>query len=63
MLCFFCMGDYMKKIIPFESMKQIGAKVPKELHHALKVRAAEEGKSISEIVEALIRKYIHKETP
>ena len=53
----------MKTRKPLDFMKQIGAKIPNELHHVLKVRAAEEGKSISEIVESLIRKYIHKETP
>jgi len=43
-----------------DNMKQIGAKIPKELHHILKVRAAEEGKSIAAIVEELIREYIRK---
>ena len=41
-----------------DGMKQLVAKVPEEVHRALKIRAAEEGKSIGIIVEGLIRHYI-----
>jgi hypothetical protein len=41
-----------------ETMKQLVAKVPEEVHRALKVRAAEEGKSVAIIVEGLIRHYL-----
>ena len=41
-------------------MKQLVAKVPEEVHRALKVRAAEEGKSVAVIVEGLIRAYLTK---
>jgi len=43
-----------------DNMKTLVAKVPEEVHHVLKVRAAEEGKSIAAIVEELIREYIRK---
>jgi predicted HicB family RNase H-like nuclease len=48
------------KTKPKESMKQLSAKVPEEVHRALKVRAAEEGKSVAVIVEGLIREYLVK---
>lgn len=43
-----------------ETMKQLSVKVPEEVHKALKVRAAEEGKSVAIIVEGLIRGYLVK---
>jgi len=43
-----------------DGMKQLSAKVPDEVHRALKIRAAEEGKSVAVIVEGLIREYIRK---
>ena len=43
-----------------ESMKQLSAKVPVEVHKALKIRAAEEGRSVAVIVEGLIREYVQK---
>jgi len=33
-------------------------RIPADVHRALKVRAAEEGRSVAEIVEALIRQYL-----
>jgi plasmid stability protein len=41
-----------------ENMKQLGVKIPDEVHKALKIRAAEEGKSAAVIVEGLVRKYL-----
>lgn len=41
-----------------DHLKQLVARVPVEVHHALKIKAAEEGKSIGIIVEGLIRHYI-----
>lgn len=35
-------------------MKQLVARVPVEVHKALKIRAAEEGRSVAIIVEGLI---------
>ena len=43
-----------------DGMKQLVARVPVEVHRAIKVRAAEEGKSVAVIVEKLIREYIKK---
>lgn len=53
-------GEGIMKTKPKESMKQLSAKVPEEVHKALKVRAAEEGKSVAVIVEGLIREYVQK---
>jgi len=41
-----------------DGMKQLVARVPVEVHRALKIRAAEEGKSAAVIVEGLIRHYL-----
>ena len=38
--------------------KQMTIRIPADVHRALKVRAAEEGRSVAEIVEALIRQYL-----
>ena len=43
-----------------DGMKQLVARVPVEVHKALKIRAAEEGRSVAVIVEGLIREYIQK---
>ena len=43
-----------------DGMKQLVARVPVEVHKALKIRAAEEGKSVAVIVEGLIREYLTK---
>lgn len=43
-----------------DHLKQLVARVPVEVHHALKIKAAEEGKSIGIIVEGLIRAYLVK---
>jgi predicted HicB family RNase H-like nuclease len=48
------------KTKPKANMKQLVARVPEEVHRALKVRAAEEGKSVAVIVEGLIRAYLTK---
>lgn len=38
--------------------KALTVRVPAEVHRALKVRAAEEGKSVAIIVEGLVRQYL-----
>jgi len=43
-----------------KEMKQVVIRVPEEVHRALKIRAAEEGRSIGVIVEGLIREYLTK---
>ena len=43
-----------------DNMKQLVARVPEEVHRALKVRAAEDGKSIAVVIEGLIREYLVK---
>lgn len=48
------------KTKPKDKMKMLVARVPEEVHKALKVRAAEEGKSVAVIVEGLIRAYLVK---
>jgi len=40
------------------SWKQLTIRVPSEVHRALKIRAAEEERSCSVIVEGLIRRYL-----
>ena len=43
-----------------DTMKQLAVKVPEEVHRALKIKAAEEGKSVAVIVEGIIREYLVK---
>lgn len=38
--------------------KQLVVRIPPDVHHALKVRAAEEGRSIAVLVEGLVRGYL-----
>ena len=38
--------------------KMMTVRVPPEVHRALKIRAAEEGKTVAVIVEGLIRQYL-----
>ncbi len=43
-------------------MKQVIARVPVEVHRALKTQAAEEGRSVSGIITGLIGEYLIKTT-
>jgi len=43
-----------------DGRKQVVARVPVDVHKAIKIRAAEEGKSVAVIVEKLIREYLVK---
>ena len=43
------------KTKPKDKMKMLVARVPEEVHKAIKVRSVEEGKSIAVVVEGLIR--------
>jgi len=49
------------KTKPKDNMKQLVARIPEEVHRGIKVRAAEEGKSVAVIVEGLIRQYLVEE--
>jgi len=51
-------GEGIMKTKLNDGMKQLVARVPVEVHKALKIRAAEEGKSAAVIVEGLIRHYL-----
>ena len=41
-----------------KEMKQVVIRVPEEVHRALKIRAAEEGRSLAVIIEGLVREYL-----
>ena len=43
-----------------DGRKQIVARVPVEVHKAIKIRAAEDGRSVAVIGEKLIREYLTK---
>ena len=53
-------GEGIMKTKLNDGMKQLVARVPVEVHKALKIRAAEDGKSIAVVVEKLIREYLVK---
>lgn len=53
-------GEGIMKTKLNDGMKQLVARVPVEVHKALKIRAAEEGRSVAIIVEGLIREYLTK---
>lgn len=40
--------------------KQLTIRIPPELHRAIRIRAAEEGRSCAAIVEGLVRQYLGK---
>ncbi|MGA2109892.1 MAG: toxin-antitoxin system HicB family antitoxin [Syntrophorhabdales bacterium] len=46
---------------PPSNLKQLVVRVPEEVHRAMKIRAAEKGRSVAVIVEGLIREYLSKE--
>ena len=48
----------MKTKTPKVIWKQLTVRVPVEVHRALKVRAAEEGRSLAVIIEGLVREYL-----
>ena len=41
-----------------EAKKQLTFYIPADVHKALKIRAAEDEKTVSELVEGLIRRYL-----
>ena len=41
-----------------DAWKQMTVRVPPEVHRALKIRAAEEGRTVAVIVEDLVRGYL-----
>lgn len=40
--------------------KQLVARIPEDVHRALKVRAAAQGKSVAVIIEGLVREFLVK---
>ena len=44
-----------------QKWKMMTVRVPPEVHRALKIRAAEEGRSMAETIERLIREYVTAE--
>ena len=48
------MGDKEHKI----TWKQLTVRIPAEVHRGLKIRAAEEGRSVAVTIEGLIRQYL-----
>lgn len=46
------------KRVKVGAWKQLVARVPPEVHRALRIRAAEEGRSCAVIVEGLVRQYL-----
>jgi len=53
-------GEEAMKTKLNDGRKQVVARVPVDVHKAIKIRAAEEGKSVAVIVEKLIREYLVK---
>ena len=51
-------GDTMKK--PKAAWKQLTVRLPEDVHRALKVRVAEEGRNMGEVIEGLVRLYLVK---
>ncbi len=49
------------KTKPQAEMKTLVSRIPVEVHRALKVRAAEEGRSIAVIIEQLVRQYVARD--
>lgn len=50
------MGKLKKTVA--EDYKQLTVRIPPDLHRALRIRAAEEGKALTIIIEGLIRQYL-----
>lgn len=46
------------KTKPKDNMKQLVVRIPEEVHRALKIKAAEEGKPLTIIIEGLARQYL-----
>jgi plasmid stability protein len=44
---------------PKTAWKQLTIRIPVEVHRALKVRAAEEGRAVACIIESLARQYLN----
>jgi predicted HicB family RNase H-like nuclease len=51
-------SDSMKT--PKTKWKQLTIRIPEEVHRALKIRVAEEGGSMAEVIEKLVREYLVK---
>jgi predicted HicB family RNase H-like nuclease len=44
-------------------LKSLTVKIPEKLHKALKVQAAEQGRSMAEVIERLIKAYLQSTDP
>ena len=53
-------GAEDKRVKPDIATTRLNANIPVELHRALKMRAAAEGKSIGDLVEAWIKSWANK---
>lgn len=42
-------------------MKQINARISEELHRAIKMKAAHEGKTMTEVIVALLKRWLEEE--
>ena len=51
-------AEPVKKPVPKTALKMMTVRVSPEVHRALKIRAAEEGRTVAVIVEGLIRRYL-----
>jgi plasmid stability protein len=48
----------MKPKTPKVIWKQLTIRLPADVHRALKVRVAEEGRNMGELIEGLVRQYL-----
>ena len=45
-----------------DSLKSLTIRIPEKLHRALKVKAAQEGRSMVDIVEAVLKQYLREKS-
>lgn len=43
-----------------EKQKQLTIRIPEDVHRALKVKVAVESRNMAEVVEGLVRQYLHE---
>lgn len=51
----------MKEIEKKTTCKQLTVRIPPDVHRALKVRAAEKNRTITDLVEELLKEYLVRE--
>ena len=42
-----------------EKVKQLTIRIPEDVHRALKVKVAVESRNMAEVIEGLVRQYLH----